>query len=209
MIFVTGANYRFKEIVKEWKSKVSLQGYSFLLYDLGNLNEGIKGLEETDNNFQSLGYYNSLFGGKWKSTALWKPKVILDALNRQTDNIAYLDADAFLMHPIIINYDFDIGVVKRVPNQEKDNIKQMLRGDYNAGVLFLKNSKKVKDFVIKWTVEVYKAQNDQLALNNLLKDSNLKVKVFDEKYNYNTNKGFIYHQTGNKKNGKKLRSDNY
>jgi hypothetical protein len=206
MIFITGADIRFREIVQEWENKISLFGYNYQIYDLGNLGIGKRGFEETDDNFRTTGYYNSI-GGVWKSTGLWKPRVIADAIINTNEDIVYLDADAFLQKPFIINWDFDIGVVQRVENTDCNALKTFMRGKYNAGVIFFRNNDRVKDFIIKWNEEIKIVDNDQAALNKLLDKSNLDIRVFPMEYNTNvlTGRTIIFHETGNKKRGKSFR----
>jgi len=207
MIIISGADIRFQKIVKTWKEKIVSFGYRCQVYDLGNLGFGKKGYEETNVNFITQGFYNSI-GGHWKSTGLWKPRVILDALNSTDDHIVYLDADAYLLKPIAINFkEFDIGVVERQPCPDKDPTKVLLRGKYNAGVIFFSNNDKVKSFVIEWGKATKKIGNDQAALSFLLERCSLRVKVFHYVYNMNTiqRDTFIFHETGNKKQGVKVR----
>lgn len=211
MIFITGADHRFKEIVKVWINKLSKFSYQYLVYDLGCLGmNAVQGFEEADINFKTKGYYNSI-SGNWKSTGLWKPKVILDALNRFIfENIVYLDADAFVETPLAINWDFDIGVVKREVTPENVHLypmKVFLRGDYNAGVIFFANTPQIRQFVVEWAKLTKEIGNDQAALSVLLRKSNLIIRVFPEEYNtnFNTSRAIIYHKTGGKKNGKTIR----
>lgn len=205
MVFLTGADFRFKSIADIWIKHILNLGYGYIIYDLGDLGFGRKGFEETDLNFVTKGYYNSI-GGSWKSTGLWKCRIIKDALEGTTDNIVYLDCDAFLIKHISISFEsFDIGVVNREPNPDKDPLKIFLRGNYNAGVIFLSNNKRVKEFILQWEKKQLETKNDQAALSELLKTSDLRVKIFPSEYNSTKSSGFIYHRTGEFKNGKKIR----
>jgi hypothetical protein len=205
MVFIAGANHRYRDLANIWVNKLAIHNYSYIIYNLGGLGYGKSDFEEADTNFQTLGYYNYvMMDGKWKSTGLFKPRIVLDALESQNDNVVYLDVDAFVMQPILIDWDFDIGMCKRVPSPSADYdnqiVRNLIRGNYNAGVIFLKNNEKVKDLVKQWQRKTVEAGNDQVALNLLLNNSILNIKVFGEEYNHPFDKGgIIYHPTGKQK----------
>jgi len=212
MIFITGADWRFLNEAKEWRSLIEKWGYKTAIYNLGHLSipDAIKGFEVKNNNFITNGWFNCI-GGHWFSTGWWKPSVIADALNRFDDNIVYLDADAKLQRPVDeIRFDFDIGVVRRedTPNLDKASIKVFLRGKYNAGVIFFRNCLAIKDFVSKWIEATKKYGNDQAALSMELEKSGFDIKVFEEKYNQKKLKKdtVIQHITGGIKNGRIYRA---
>lgn len=212
MIFVTGADRRFEAIVREWMRCLDMQGYQHRVYDLGNLGFGIKGFEEHDPTFVANGFYNTI-GGKWCSTGLWKPRVVDDALAKCSDDLVYLDADAHVRKPVVVNWDeFTIGVAEREwinsnknPNNCKCAIKTMLRGDYNAGVIFFRNEGVTKNFVQDWSAESNKLGNDQLALSHCLNAGKVKLKVFPSAYNSLSPGAIIQHVTGRKKHGQAVR----
>jgi hypothetical protein len=210
MIFVTGADWRFKDIVKQWSKHLDEFNYEYRIYDLGNLGYGVKGHEVEDLNFINDGYYNSI-RGKWKSTALWKPAAILDAMANTTDNIVYLDADSYVMKPLDIDFNFDVGVVERTPKPDKDPIKIMMRGNFNAGVLFFRNCPEVRALITEWKERIQETKNDQATLNMLLVRTSLKLKIYPYWYNTNLNnqETVIYHQAGAVKNGKVVRQTYY
>jgi hypothetical protein len=215
MIFITGADRRFLQygIIQEWENCMNKFFCQYEIYDLGGLTFGKKGFEVTDLNFKMHGYYNQDAG--YKTTALHKPIIILDALNSNIDNIVYLDADAFLKKRINPNFDeFDIGVVEREFEDTKHNVDNILssvkilrKGLYNAGVLFFSNNQKVKGFVKEWIDKTQEVGNDQAALSLLLKEKDLRIKVYDSIYNtrIDNNETYIYHETGGRKNGKSIR----
>lgn len=211
MIFITGADLRFANEVKDWINCIEKWGYNYAVYDLGKLPiKSIKGFEVTDANFVMHGFYNCL-GGHWFSTGLWKPRVILDALNRFNDDIIYLDADARLQQPLTFDFNkFDIGIVKREENLNLDKtaVKEFLRGDYNAGVIFLKNCLEIKYFVSEWAIETPKNQNDQATLSILLRKSALRKLILPEQYNMHKLKKntIVLHQTGGEKHGRVYRA---
>lgn len=207
MLFVTGADHRFTNIVSGWIDSITIWGHTYRVYDLGLLGFGIKGCEETDLNFTSRGYYNDI-EGKWKSTGLWKPRVIKNVLETTKEDFIYLDADAIVQRDFNIDFSaFDIGVVERVPNPDQDPTKVFLRGQYNAGVIFFRNNDKVKNFVNSWIKKIEETNNDQAALSLLLQEINVDVKVFPKEYNSNTKdeRTIIHHHTGSAKFGKQLR----
>lgn len=214
MIFVTGADWRFLDEVQEWRYAIEMWGYKTAVYDLGNLSvcDAIRGFEVKDHNFKLRGWFNCI-GGGWFSTGMWKPKVILDAMERfkDEDYIIYNDADTRLQQPINNRFDFDIGVVRREEdrnNMDKNSMKVFLRGNHNAGVIFFRNCPEVKEFVREWEVMKEKYQNDQAGLHMMLMNTELNVKVFPETFNQKTLKRntVILHVTGGIKNGKVYRA---
>jgi hypothetical protein len=207
MIVITGADYRFASLLQTWESALQKLGYQYAIYNLGGLDHGIKGFEVTDSNFQTMGYYNSI-GGKWKSTGLWKPGVIKHALETLGDNILYLDCDAIIHQALDIRWpEFDVGVCHREPNPDRDPVKVLLRGDFNAGVLLFANNKLTMEIINLWIEEMAKEKNDQLALSNVLRRKACRVRWYPSSWNRNTSDAVIRHYAGNRKGNTKVRRD--
>ena len=174
MIVVSAGNKPFRRNLKESQSRIEEFGYTPLIYDLGGLGFG-ETFEVKDESFQNDGFYHVLKGTKWKTRALHKPDIILDALSRTEplSTVVYLDGDAFLVKPIdeIDDMPFDVGVTVRREGESEDeplDSHKKVMGQVNAGVLFFRHTQRTLDFVGKWKSLTQQVGNDQLALCTLL-----------------------------------------
>jgi hypothetical protein len=216
MIFITGADHRFDDIVREWVKRVTRWHYKYAVANLGSLSlpEAVSGFEVTDRNYVNKGYFNSR-DGKKKSTGLWKWPWIKFMLESQPDDAVYLDADARLCLPLLIDFKMlDVGVVGReiiTAAPMSPSMRDALDWQRNAGVMFFSNNEKVRVFVNAVVKEIERqgndTANDQAIFNQLLGKSDLRVKVFPTNFNTEklTPKTIIWHKTGGKKYGKTLR----
>jgi hypothetical protein len=207
MIIVTGADIKFEPMIQKWKRCINKFSYPYIIYDLGNLGFGKKGFEVKNINWQIHGHSNSLGGGIYKTTGAWLPPVILDALlSNKGQPIVYIDADARLLKPLILNWNsFDIAVAKRVTNSNHNPYAVWARGKHNAGVIFFNNNEKVIEFVKGWINKTNEVGNGQSALSILLYQSDLRVSVLPCIYNNTdifTDDTIIHHQTGSGRNKK-------
>lgn len=191
MQIITASNKQFEPIYNNLKSSLEKLKLKHEVYDLGDLGFGIPFFED-NNLFQKAGYYN-IIANHYKSRSLFKPRVVKDALERFNDDVVWLDSDTQVLKKFDISGDYDIGVAEREFSQSETlpNVFKMMQGKHNAGVIFFKNTKATREFVDKWCelvvvgVETERGviRNDQLALNNLLKFFNVKIKVFPHQYN--------------------------
>ena len=103
-----------------------------------------------------------------------KPRVILDALNNWEDFIVYLDSDVRIKQPIDeIVGDYDVGITTHDVKFHTGEERYLnITGYLNAGVIFLNNTDKAKEFVKRWIeyVRNSKTGSDQEALTNFLRD---------------------------------------
>ena len=138
MLIVTAGsdNYAYYKTINYCKARAIEYGYSFVVYDFGNLGFGIPVDDPRCASKCSAEKYSM------------KPEVILDAMNNTDEKtVVWIDGDAILVNPIDeINEDssFDVALTVR----PKRSIKKT---EYiNAGVVFLKNNKMAKAFVTEW-----------------------------------------------------------
>jgi hypothetical protein len=148
---VTAADNKFKLCVENLIRSVESKGYSYLLYDIGNLGCGKK--------------FSSKVSNKSFQKFPQKPKIILDALDQVSDKdfLVWLDADTMLVDKIdeIIN-EYDIGITIRTT---KDNNRKA--GTINSGVIFVRNTNKSKQFLQKWAEHSLRCNGDQWSLNEM------------------------------------------
>lgn len=180
MLIVSSADKRFSNLASHLRSQCKRVGYSLAMYDLGDLGFGTP-MTITNETFVELGYYKVMNPDSgWCSRALHKPEVI-----RRTEfegTLAYMDADAFPVARFdeIEEHDFDIGVTVRDKSEEYGKM-----GRINAGVMFLKNTTGMKEFVREWGLLTAELGNDQVALNKTIDTGKYNVKEFPTKiYNY-------------------------
>lgn len=167
MIVVTAANRAYRKAVVRCRRKARAFGLDCHIYDLGNLGLGTP-WEVTNHTFQSNGYYCTV--GSWRTRALHKPGIVLDALLKYPDqDILYLDADAELVGPWP-DVAADLAVTVRRPDEAAARTKEeaTMMGEVNAGVIYFANRPAVHDFVRRWGEETALVRNDQLALNRLV-----------------------------------------
>ena len=144
MLIVTAGcdNYAYYKTINYCKARAIEYGYSFVVYDFGNLGFGIPVDDPRCVSKRRAEKYSM------------KPKVILDAMNNTDEKtVVWIDGDAILVNPIDeINEDlsFDVALTVRPKRFNK-------KTEYiNAGVVFLKNNKMAKAFVTKWIAAVPK-----------------------------------------------------
>jgi hypothetical protein len=155
---VTAADHRMKEYVKFSIEQVKRLGYNLRVFDLGGLEFGWP-YHVDSALFAAEGYYGVINEkANWKSRALHKPDILIRAFDtiEEGEWVIYLDADAALLKavPEIVG-DYDIGVTVR-PDK--------VYGGINAGVLFLRKTERVREFLLQWQQQTLKDGNDQIAL---------------------------------------------
>lgn len=171
MIILTAANYKFTKIINLFVKHTNRLNYETLIYDLGKLGYG-KNYNIQNEFFQEKGYYCQI-KNTWKTKAIHKPKIILDALKTYKQKIAYLDADAILYKRIdeIEEQEFDVGFTIRRESELIDEPLEhhkFVMGNINAGVIFFNYNTTSLDFLFEWIKLCETEKNDQLALNLLL-----------------------------------------
>ncbi len=203
MILVTAANKKFAPFVKKSIDQAEKLGYTYRIYDLGDLGFGIP-FPIQDSHFKTHGYYSTIHK-TWKTKALHKPDIIMDALSLG-EFVVYLDADAVVIDEIdevIGNYDVGV-TIRRSGELENEPLPahKTIMGQINAGVIFFNPTENTKKFVKEWKILTEKVKNDQLALNQINK-SNIKLQKFPaEIYNFyyfpeNPDKAKILHYKNN------------
>jgi hypothetical protein len=187
------ADAEFRDRLKFSLSRSEKLGYETVSYDMGGLGFGRS----------CPGVLEALEVPHRAAICMLKPAVMLDALEKTDETVVYLDADAFLVKNIddIETDDYDIGVTYK--GGEK-------RTYINAGVLFIKNNQKAREFLKTWIEDISRFDEklksvklnqlgDQIFLNDLVfsyvskgkllnrvKDVNgVRVKFFDYRdYNH-------------------------
>lgn len=159
MRIVTAANKDMVGMLNISKIMNEKIGYNPYIFNLNN--------ELPFGNF----VYNQEYSPNKKSRLSFKPQLIRLAMGELKNNITWMDADAFCIKDIdhIFNRDFDVGITLRTLDEKKcGNIIKY--GYINAGVLFLKNTKKSFHFLETWEKHVKETESkcDQEALNMYL-----------------------------------------
>lgn len=174
MIIVTAAEQSFRELVKSGMAMNEKCGYKTIVYDIGGLGFGIPfnisdDVEMIENNSHVL------YTGTTLQKGSFKPKIILDAMNRfpEEKEITWLDADAYCVgriHDLFQKYEFDIGVTMRNWGEFPNSPHPMFDCYINSGVVFINNTEKSREIVKKWCELVPQtyALSDQEAINVLL-----------------------------------------
>ena len=182
---ITAANHKYKDLVLQSIVQCRKLGYAIDVYDLGNLGFG-KLFVEPNERFQKEGVYcefNKELG--WFSKAIFKPAVILDAIeSNPCTTILWLDADANIVKRFpTLGQDFDVGLAVR-EQLELDyaggmgGYSQKLLGRHNAGVIFFNPTDMAKSFVTDWVKLTAEKGNDQYALHLLLQKKDIKLKEY-------------------------------
>ncbi len=129
----------------------------------------------------------------WLAAASFTPLILEHHMKKHDEPFVFLDLDCYINKPIddVFNKDFDIAIT--VPRTPKVN-------QYNAGVIFFKPSKDVKDFCRHWRhlLPYYcekkpKPFPEQKALTDLIEHTWLNV-LFLSGFEYNSRK-IIYDDT--------------
>lgn len=172
LLLLTAANGRFTAWVDRWLAAVRRYDYPFVVYDLGELHQGIRfDLGSDGQRFQETGQYNSVFA-RWPVLATHKPAVIADCLAKAHGWVVYLDADCLIRQRIDeITGDYDLGVTVRRPGelQRASRDHRAFMGQINAGVLMFNATPATRAFVAKWAAETgRRAACDQQVLNEML-----------------------------------------
>lgn len=150
---VIAANSKFKFYVQHLIQSVVDQGYSYLLYDLGELGQGQP--------------FSAKVSNRPFKTIPAKPYIILDALDKVGENefVVWLDADTLLFDNIDeIVSEYDIGITIR---KEKNSFHKART--INAGVIFARNTPASRAFIQSWGEKSMELGGDQWALNELCK----------------------------------------
>lgn len=215
MRIISGANYEYKEFYEKLKQDTQKFGYDFSGYDYGELGDGEKFEMELNNPKDFTKYVGKIPD---------KPKLILNALEKHKEFLAYLDCDVRIKEDfkeVIGDYDFGVCVhdMRFHSGAGIDTRYPHITCYLNAGVLFINNTENARKFLGEWVKEVQlaSAKSDQEALTNLLrkhipeerwdqKDHNVfgvKVRFFPaSKYNFIRRYGYteknpkIIHYTG-------------
>ncbi len=137
LAIVTASDAKYERTVKKNIENCEKFGHKLVVYDLGGLGFGIK-RETNKDDFK-------IHKGCPIMRISFKPHIILDAL-KEYKYVMWVDGDAFINRKIDIPFDFDIGLTAR-----KHYNKKTAMGFINAGVVMLKNSPKVYNFVQEWT----------------------------------------------------------
>jgi len=164
MRIITGANKEYKELYNKVKEDAKAFGYKFGGYDYGDLGEGKK---------ISVGIKNPTEYGQYVGKIPGKPLMLLSALKDYDEFLVYVDADVRIKQPIDeVVGDYDIGVTSNDKRFHTGKEKYLyITGFLNAGVVFINNTEKAKEFVKEWNEEIqYTTTNsDQEALTNILR----------------------------------------
>lgn len=149
---VTAADKKMQDYAKYLESSSQKFGLEHVFYDMGELGFGksFRG-EVSDQPFKTIPA---------------KPRVILDAANNLVDGdyIMWLDADTVVKRDVsVIKGNYDLGVCLR--KRKSTNIKESW---LNAGVIVLRVSKKIKNFLEEWSDLSMRLGSDQFALNQIL-----------------------------------------
>jgi len=202
MKIITAANKEFEHLLRISIKNNTLNGHDIILYDLnGTLGYG--------NTFTIDKYFKKMDGNLKYGKSPYKVDIILDALSYNSDEkcIMWLDVDAFTIKPLddIENDNtFDLAVTLRTMHEKTisafNHRDSEWCGYINAGVIFMRPSKKLIKFLIRWQYETAKSQynSDQHALNNILLQystltrhgeiidiDGLKIKILNtEEYNW-------------------------
>ena len=187
MTIITAGDKKFKQFIGVSQAQVKKFGYPILIYDLGELGEGIPfkaSFEKVDGLIKNL----------------WKPSLILDAYKRVNDFLVWLDGDAILWNSIDeVVEDYDIGVTLRRQDAIAKSKTPELTGQLNSGVIFINHTEKALEFLNEWNELCQKkeAKTDQQVLssmvgevtgwakyNVILERKGVKIKIFKtDKYN--------------------------
>lgn len=150
--FVTAANSSYKQYCSSLLICLEKLGYKTLIYDLGNLGQGIP--------------FKCSLSTKSYKTIPAKPLIIYSALEQvpKGSYLVWLDADVLIRQRIdeIATNDYDLGVTVR-KKREKNNKK----GTINAGVIVVRHTTFVLEFLDIWAKLSQKREGDQWALNEL------------------------------------------
>ena len=151
IVIVTAADNKFKDLAEMCIKSAENVGYQVITYDLGNLGFGIPFIARISDNI----------GAKIPS----KPEIIKDALTHidQNDIVVWADADTIIWDTIdeILKIKFDIGVTVRNPKEKENDLP------INAGVVFVKKTKKSLEFIDEWINLCSVGSSDQQELNKL------------------------------------------
>ncbi len=189
MRIIVAADKSFREMAKFAIKKVEEFGYIPLIYDLGGLGIGKK-FEVT----------RAEIAEKMQGIMLtpFKPRLIADALKGTGGHIIWIDTDAFIIKPIVLTDDFDVGVMMRRQSERGRSSFPDITGYLNAGVIFFKGTEKAREFVREWEKKTLELGSDQHALNELVREvtdlteydkifvrGGVRIKVFRcDEYNY-------------------------
>lgn len=166
---ITCGDSKYFEFLKNFESNI-FQIYKFypVIYDLGLTPDQAKELKseilciKTDNKFFKKNPKNCIY-------STHKPYCIIHFLNTQKNDCFYIDADTISTSKISTDFfqNIDIAIT---PRHKKEHRQSHLKnGLLNAGVLYFKNSDKVKKLIHEWLQACIDTDSsDQEALSLLL-----------------------------------------
>lgn len=177
-IVTASRNDNMRPMLDKWIERVEKLSYDYEVYNLGGLDfgidmpTGVEDLSQTHNHFPPCTF---------------KPRVIKNALE-DDKLIIWMDVDALLVDRIdeLKEDSFDIGLTRRRESEIRKSGHKSRVGEVNLGVCFFRSNDKVEDFIDRWTVKTDRLNNDQHAMNQLIKHTDLEVKYYptDEYNNY-------------------------
>jgi len=124
--------------------------------------------------------------GSWIKNTAMKPEFIYSAMDLYQTDIVYLDTDAVIRsYPKLFDdmVGFDIAAHK-IDMRRWFHPAVYPEFEYLAGTIYLKNNKKVLNFVNKWVREQKKHPElpDQEIFNDVLSGSDLRIKDLPPTY---------------------------
>lgn len=167
---ITCGDSKYFEFLQNFENNVfMIFGYYPIIYDLG-LSEDEKAklkseirkipIKEKFWEFNTIGYVKTTH----------KPRCIKDALEKQSQDCIYVDADVIFTSKIQESElrNIDIAITPRHTKERKP--EYFTNGLINAGFIFFKNSKTVKPLIDKWILSCQEQDTtDQKALSDILK----------------------------------------
>lgn len=159
---ITGADKKYSLLADTLEKEALSFGYEVKMFDYG----GYKG-EKAPVLFPQT-HEIDVYKAKIPS----KPDIVLKGLK---GNSIYLDCDCRILKKLDVKFDFDLAFTVREPKYQDGKILghkfPHITGYLNAGVIFLKESDKVRDFLKYWKEELpfTETGSDQEALTNILR----------------------------------------
>ena len=168
-MIITAATQSYSKILELSTAQNKKLGYNPYIYNINNtMKYGHQFL---------ISEFLNIFGGDIKinpglfGSIPYKPMLIKKSLKLGSENITWMDADAFAIKPFdtVYNDDFDLAVTMREQYERGVDVP-IFTGLLNAGVCFFKNTRGTEKFLDMWINELWKTMyfSDQEALNRLI-----------------------------------------